>query len=296
VEMTASPDQFRELCDEARRAGRDVGFVPTMGDLHPGHTSLLKRARKECAFVALSVFVNPLQFDSPADLEAYPRVLDKDKAVAASLGIDLLFAPGERAMYASGQPEVTIDPGPLGERLEGTSRPGHFRGVLTVVAKLFNLAGRCRAYFGEKDAQQLALVRRMVRDLDVPVNVISCPTVREPDGLAVSSRNARLSQEERRAAPVLFEALSDAATAFRQGERRAMVLRASMARRIGAEPRAKLDYAAVGDDTTWDDLDEITGPARALVAARVGATRLIDNLLLPWPKGGGMHNTSPGGR
>lgn len=295
MEVTVSPERFRDECERVRMAGRDVGFVPTMGDLHRGHARLVKQARNDCAFVAVSVFVNPLQFDSPADLAAYPRMLDKDQATAASLGVDLIFAPDEGTMYPGGEPEVAIDAGPLGERFEGRSRPGHFRGVLTVVAKLFNVVGPCRAYFGEKDAQQLALVRRMARDLDTPVTVVSCPTVREADGLAVSSRNARLSAEERGAASVLFEALSEAATRFRQGERRADVLRAVMARRIGAETLAKLDYVALVDEATWEEADSVEGPARALAAAYVGDTRLIDNLLLPWPPPRGMHNTEQGG-
>jgi pantoate--beta-alanine ligase len=295
VEITDSPQRFRAACQEAREGGRDVGFVPTMGDLHRGHARILQQARRDCGFVAVSVFVNPLQFDSTEDLEAYPRVPESDRAMAASLGADVLFVPKEGAMYPSGPPEVTVDPGPLGERLEGRSRPGHFRGVLTVVAKLFNLAGPCRAYFGEKDAQQLALVTRMVRDLDAPVTVVACPTVREPDGLAVSSRNARLTPEERRAAPVLFEALCEGATRARQGERDARGLRAGMARRIGGEALARLDYVAVVDEATWEEVDTLAVPARALVAATFGGTRLIDNVALPWPGGEGVHNTGRGG-
>jgi len=184
-------------------------------------------------------------------------------------------------MYPEGPPQVTIDPGPLGERLEGASRPGHFRGVLTVVAKLFNTVGPCRAYFGEKDAQQLAMVRRMVADLGAPVTVVPVPTVREIDGLALSSRNAYLGPEERRAAPALFDALSAAAALARRGERDPNVLKAEMARRVGAEPLARLEYVAVVDDRTWEEAERIDGPSRALVAARVGPARLIDNLLLP---------------
>jgi pantoate--beta-alanine ligase len=281
MELTSSPDRFREALDVVRSGGTLVGFVPTMGDLHRGHAGLIGRARAECGFVAISVFVNPLQFDSKADLDDYPRRLEADRATAQALGCDLVFAPGDADMYPEGRPEVTIDPGPLGQRLEGASRPGHFRGVLTVVAKLFGLAGACRAYFGEKDAQQLALVRRLATDLDMPVAVVACPTARDPDGLALSSRNARLSPEERRAAPVLFEALSDAAALVRQGERRGDVLRAEMARRIGAEPLARIDYVAVVDEETWEDVQEVEGPARALGAVRIGDTRLIDNLLLP---------------
>jgi pantoate--beta-alanine ligase len=281
VEVTSSPDGFRQALEHARAGGATVGFVPTMGDLHRGHAGLIRQAGDECDLTAVSVFVNPLQFDSQSDLDAYPRRTEADRATAQGLGCDVLFAPGEAEMYPVGRPEVTVDPGPLGERLEGAFRPGHFRGVLTVVAKLFDLAGTCRAYFGEKDAQQVALVRRMVRDLAMPVAVVACPTVREPDGLALSSRNARLSPEERRAAPVLFDALSAAAAMVRKGERRGDVLRAEMAKRVGAELRARLEYVAVVDEQTWEDVEALERPARALVAARFGETRLIDNLLLP---------------
>jgi pantoate--beta-alanine ligase len=282
VELTASAEGFRRSCDAARARGATVGLVPTMGDLHAGHESLIRSAERACGFVAVSIFVNPLQFDSADDLAAYPRRLDDDRADAERLGVDVVFAPDEHELYPEGRPEVTVDPGPLGERLEGASRPGHFRGVLTVVSKLLHLARPSHAFFGEKDAQQLALVRRMVDDLDEAVEVVGCPTVRDPDGLALSSRNRRLSPEDRAAAPVLFEALSDAAALARVGERRGDVLRAELARRVGSEPRATLDYVAVVDDATWADIDSVRGPSRALVAARFGATRLIDNLLLPW--------------
>jgi pantoate--beta-alanine ligase len=282
MELIPHPAAFREACDMARASGSVVGFVPTMGALHEGHASLLRRAREECGFVALSIFVNPLQFGPAEDLAAYPRSPDEDRALAEALGADLLFAPTEADIYPLGRPEVTVDSGPLGDRLEGASRPGHFGGVLTVVNKLFNLTGPCRAYFGEKDAQQLALVGRMIRDTDAPVTVVPCPTVREPDGLAISSRNAYLSEEERDAAPVLFDALTTAAGLVRRGERQGDVLRAEMARCIGVEPLAQMDYVAVVDDQTWEDVDTIAGPARALVAARLGKPRLIDNLSLPW--------------
>jgi pantoate--beta-alanine ligase len=282
VELTASAEEVRRRCDAARATGATIGLVPTMGDLHAGHERLIRSAARACGFVAVSIFVNPLQFDSADDLAAYPRRLDDDRAVAERLGADLLFAPPEDEVYPGGPPEVTVDPGSLGERLEGASRPGHFRGVLTVVSKLLHLARPSHAFFGEKDAQQLALVRRMADDLDEAVEIVGCPTVREPDGLALSSRNRRLSPEDRAAAPVLFEALSDAASLARGGERRGDVLRAELARRIGSEPRVALDYVAVVDDATWEDVDMMRGPSRALVAARLGPTRLIDNLLLPW--------------
>jgi len=281
MEVTGSLAEARELCAKARGEGLAVGFVPTMGALHQGHGRLIKAAREECEFVVLSIFVNPLQFGPSEDLAAYPQPFDRDRAVAQSLGVDLLFAPSREEMFPDGEPTVTVDPGPLGDRLEGMSRLGHFRGVLTVVAKLFNVIGPSRAYFGEKDAQQLALVRRMVSDLDFPVSVAGVPTVREIDGLALSSRNAYLGPAERRTAPVLFDALSAAAALVRQGERNAHVINAEMAKRIGDEPLAHLDYVAVVDDSTWEALDTIDGPARALVAARIGPARLIDNLLLP---------------
>jgi pantoate--beta-alanine ligase len=256
-----------------------------MGALHQGHGRLLHAARQGSGLVVASIFVNPLQFGPGEDLAGYPRRIEKDRAVASSLGCDLLFVPGEAEVYPGGPPQVTVDAGPLGERLEGRSRPGHFGGVLTVVAKLLNVVGPCRAYFGEKDAQQLEMVRRMVADLDAPVTVVSVPTVREIDGLALSSRNAYLGPQERRAAPVLFDALTNAAALVRRGERDADVLRAAMARLIGAEPLAKLDYVAVVDDATWEDVAVVAGPVRALVAARLGPARLIDNLLLPWERG-----------
>ena len=289
MDVIESAEGFRLACENARSSGAVIGFVPTMGALHQGHARLLGQARQDCGVVAMSIFVNPLQFNSPRDLAAYPRTLERDLAQAGSLGVDVAFVPSEDEMYPGGRPEVSVDPGPLGERLEGRSRPGHFRGVLTVVAKLFNLVGPCRAYFGEKDAQQLALVRAMVASLDFPVIVVSCPTVRDPDGLALSSRNGLLSPQQRSAAPVLFEALSDAATRARTGERSADVLRAEIARRIGSERLARIDYVAIVDDVTWEDIARIDGPARAVVAAYLGDVRLIDNL--PLPVGATVHNS-----
>jgi pantoate--beta-alanine ligase len=267
--------------ERARADGHVVGLVPTMGALHAGHASLVRRARAECGLVVVSIFVNPLQFDEPGDLAAYPRDEARDLRMLEDLGADVVFAPSVEEMYPAGDPQSTVDPGPLGETLEGAERPGHFRGVATVVAKLFHAVGRCRAYFGEKDAQQLAVVRRMAADLSFPVEVVACPTVREPDGLAMSSRNARLSAEDREAAGCLFLALSQAAEMAREGERDAARLVAAMAREVGATPRARLEYAAVVDDATFGEVRTIDAPARALVAARFGDVRLIDNLLLP---------------
>jgi pantoate--beta-alanine ligase len=281
VEVIRAIAMARKVCDAARAAGRTVGFVPTMGAFHDGHVSLMRRARDERDHAVVSIFVNPLQFGPAEDLSRYPRDEDRDLSIAGQLGVDVVFAPSLEEMYPAGRPEVTVDPGPLGDRLEGAARPGHFRGVATVVTKLFDVVGSSTAYFGEKDAQQLSVVRRIVRDLSLPIEVEGCPTVREPDGLATSSRNAYLSPEQRDAAGCLFLALSEAAQMARGGERDAATLVAAMAREIGATPEAKIDYAAVVDDETFEEVSTIVGPARALVAAKFGETRLIDNLLLP---------------
>ena len=281
MEVTRTVAEARKACDAARSAGRSVGFVPTMGAFHEGHLSLMRRARGERDSVVVSIFVNPLQFGPGEDLARYPRDEDRDLAAAEELGVDLVFAPSVEEMYPGGEPEVTVDPGPLGDRLEGASRPGHFRGVATVVAKLFHVIGPSLAYFGEKDAQQLAVIRRMVLDLAYPVEVVGCPIVRERGGLAMSSRNASLTPEQRDAAGCLFLALSEAAQMAHSGERDGAKLVAAMAREIGATSRARLDYAAVVDEETFQEVREITRPARAVVAARFGDTRLIDNLLLP---------------
>ncbi len=281
MEVIRAIAMARKACDAARSAGRTVGFVPTMGAFHDGHLSLMRRARDERDAVVVSIFVNPLQFGPGEDLSRYPRDEERDLSMARELEVEVVFAPNVEEMYPAGHQEVTVDPGPLGERLEGARRPGHFRGVATVVAKLFDVVGPSTAYFGEKDAQQLAVVRRMVRDLSLPIEVVGSPTVREPDGLATSSRNAYLSPEQREAAGCLFLALSEAAEMARGGERDAATLVAAMAREMGATPEARIDYAAVVDEETFEEVGTITGPARALVAARFGETRLIDNLLLP---------------
>jgi pantoate--beta-alanine ligase len=283
LEVIRAPADALDACDAARASHRSVGLVPTMGALHDGHASLIRRARDECDVVVASAFVNPLQFGDPEDLRRYPRDEDRDLDVLRGLGVDLVLAPAVEDMYPAGEPDVSVDPGPLGGRLEGASRPGHFRGVATVVAKLFHAVGRCRAYFGEKDAQQLAVVRRMVRDLSFPVEVVGCPTVREPDGLAMSSRNALLAPADREAAGCLFLALSEAAELARSGERDAARLVAAMAREVGGTPEAVLDYATVVDDETFEQVPTVDRPARALVAASFGGVRLIDNLLLPGP-------------
>lgn len=285
MEVIRTVAQLRPACDAARAEGRSAGLVPTMGAFHDGHVSLLKRARAEASLAVVSIFVNPTQFGDPTDLAAYPRDEEHDLGVAEGLGVDVAFVPSVEEMYppAPDEPRIAVDPGGSGGRLEGASRPGHFRGVLTVVAKLFHAVGPCRAYFGEKDAQQLFLIRQMVRELHVPVEVVACPTVREPDGLAMSSRNRRLTPDQRSGAGCLFLALAEAAELAKNGERDARVLVAVMAREIGATPRARLDYAVVVDEDSFAEVHTIDRPARALVAARFGEIRLIDNLLLPTP-------------
>jgi len=270
-------------CERARGAGGSVGLVPTMGALHDGHGALIARARSERDHVVVSIFVNPLQFDRDADLAAYPRDERDDLERCERLGVDVVFAPSVEEMYPRGDAEVSVDPGTLGERFEGVSRPGHFRGVATVVAKLFHAVGRCAAYFGEKDAQQLAVIRRMVDDLSFPVEVVACQTVREPGGLALSSRNARLTPEQRDAASALFAGLAAAAELARSGERDAARLIAAIAREIGATPLARIDHVAIVDDETFDEVASLEGVerARALAAAWFGEVRLIDNLVLP---------------
>jgi pantoate--beta-alanine ligase len=258
-----------------------VGLVPTMGALHEGHASLIRRARGEVARLVVTIFVNPAQFAPGEDLATYPRDEDRDLEICRRLGADAVWAPSEEEVYPAGVSIAEPDPGPVGETFEGAARPGHFRGVLKVVHRLLDVTGPCRAYFGEKDAQQLFLVRRMVDDEELPVTIVACPTVREPDGLAYSSRNARLGAEEREQAGCLFLALSEAAASARGGETEVPILVAAMAREIGATPLARLDCAAVVGDDTFEPITRLVGPARAIVAARFPSARLIDNLLLP---------------
>lgn len=256
-----------------------VGLVPTMGALHDGHLSLIRSARQDCASVVVSIFVNPAQFGAHEDLNAYPRDLARDAALAEQSGADVVWAPEVMDVYPPGF-QTWIQVEALTAVLEGIHRPGHFKGVATVVAKLFNAVLPQRAYFGQKDAQQVVVVRRMVQDLAFPIEVVVCPTVREADGLAMSSRNAYLNPDERRAATVLYRALSAAAEAFQAGQREADALRAAMERTLAAEPLARPQYVSLADP---DSLEELSGPVeRGLLslAVYVGPTRLIDNLLL----------------
>lgn len=283
MELIRDEVTARARTDAWRAEGDVLAIVPTMGGLHDGHASLLRAARSGGDRTAVSIFVNPLQFDDAADLERYPADEEKDLAVCEREGVDLVWAPAVDEMYPPGVELPAPDPGPVGDMLEGATRPGHFAGVLKVVHRLFDVLGPGRAFFGEKDAQQLFLVRRMVAEGDLPIEVVACPTIRDPDGLALSSRNARLGADEREQAGCLFLALSEAAQLARGGERDAAVLVAAMAREIGATPLADLDYAAVVDATTFEPVARIGGPARAVVAATFPSARLIDNLTLPRP-------------
>jgi len=271
--------------DAARATNGDVGLVPTMGALHEGHLSLIRRAREERATVVVSIFVNPPQFSDPSDLQRYPRDEARDLALCEESGVDLVWAPPVEQVYPPGAEPAHPDPGPVGRMFEGASRPGHFEGVLAAVHRLFAVTGRCSAYFGEKDAQQLFLISRMVAAEAMSVEIVACPTVRSPDGLALSSRNARLAPDELEQASCLFLALSEAAALSRRGERDPRVLVAAMAREVGATPLVRLDYAAVVDDRDFLPLDRLgpAVPARALVAAELPSARLSDNLSLPQP-------------
>ena len=275
--VTTIADLRRRL-DGARSGGGQVGFVPTMGYLHRGHAALMERARADDDVVVASIFVNPLQFGPGEDLDAYPRDLAGDTATAAAAGVDLLFVPRLDEMYPDGPVATSVSVGGVSEPMEGRSRPTHFAGVATVVAKLFAIVGPCRAYFGEKDWQQVAVVRRMVRDLSIPVEVVACPTTRDPDGLALSSRNAYLTLEERAAAPVLHASLQAGRMAIDAGERDPAKVRSLMADLISAEPLAELDYAEVVDAHTLQVVDPLAGELRLLAAARFGRARLLDNL------------------
>jgi pantoate--beta-alanine ligase len=269
---------LRTRLDAARAAGQRIGFVPTMGSLHAGHASLMATARADTDLVVVSVFVNPLQFGPGEDLDAYPRDLAGDAAVAEGEQVDVLFAPSGDEMYPDGRVLTTVAVDEVSSRLEGAARSTHFAGVATVVAKLFAIVGPCRAYFGEKDFQQVAVIRQMVRDLSIPVEVVACPTAREEDGLAMSSRNAYLTESERAAAPVLHAALLVGRLAIDAGERDPRRVRALMAELIAAEPLADLDYAEVVDARTLQVVDPLAGELRLLAAARFGRARLIDNV------------------
>jgi pantoate--beta-alanine ligase len=256
-----------------------VGFVPTMGYLHEGHLSLVRRARAECASVVVSIFVNPTQFGPSEDLSAYPRDLERDLHLLEPLGVNLVWTPTPEVMYPPDY-QTWVEVEKLTQPLEGGMRPGHFRGVTTVVAKLFNGVQPQKAYFGQKDAQQAAVIRRMTRDLNFPIEIVVCPIVREPDGLALSSRNKYLNPEQRQAATVLYRALSKARIAYEAGERDADILRQIVGQTIASEPLAELQYVSCADCDTLEELNTVSDKALLSMAVYVGKTRLIDNFVL----------------
>ena len=256
-----------------------VGLVPTMGYLHEGHLSLVRQAKAENDVAGVSIFVNPTQFGRGEDFARYPRDPERDLSMLQNAGTDLVFMPPVEEMYPAGY-STYVDVSGLTERLEGASRSGHFRGVTTVVAKLFNIVEPTRAYFGQKDAQQLLVIKKMAVDLNMNLEVIGCTTIREPDGLAMSSRNTYLNPEERRAGLVLSKSLALAQELWSGGERSADRIRQEMTNLIQSEPLAQIDYVSVADPTSLEELEHITGPALVSMAVKVGKTRLIDNLVL----------------
>jgi pantoate--beta-alanine ligase len=276
MQIARTIDEMRAL---RRQLGGTVGFVPTMGYLHEGHLALVRQARAENPAVIVSIYVNPSQFNRKEDLAGYPRDLDRDLDLLRKEKADIVFVPCDADMYPPGF--ITwIEVGGIPERLEGASRPGHFRGVATIVARLFNIVRPSRAYFGQKDAQQVLVIRRMVNDLNMDVQIIAAPTVREIDGLAMSSRNVRLGPEERRAATVLFRALKLARQLRDEGQADAGEIRRRMTLLIEKEPLAHIDYVSVADAVTLEELSLIDRPALASLAVRIGNARLIDNLPL----------------
>ncbi len=260
------------------QAAAPVGFVPTMGYLHEGHLALVRRAREECPTVVASIFVNPTQFGPKEDFRGYPRDTERDLGLLEPL-TDICFMPEVEEMYPEGG-DTWVTPGDVASRLEGASRPGHFRGVATVVAKLFNIVSPDKAYFGQKDAQQLAVIKKMVGDLNMNLAVVACPTVRESDGLAMSSRNTYLNAEQRQAAAVLYRALELARRHWARGEKDAGAIRREMTELIEKEPLADIDYVSVADAITLKEMHRLRPPALVSLAVKIGKTRLIDNVIL----------------
>ena len=271
--------EMRALCRSAKSGGKRLGLVPTMGALHEGHLSLVRAAREKTDVIATSIFVNPTQFGPTEDFSRYPRALDKDCAILEREGVEFVFAPTVEEMYPAGAVTwVTV--GGLSDRLCGKSRPGHFRGVATVVAKLFHIIEPDAAFFGQKDAAQHAIIRKMVRDLDMPVAIEVCPIVREADGLALSSRNAYLNAEERKSALVLYRSLQCAQELFRTGERNSAKLIAAARQEFASESNVRLDYFEIVNPDSLEPVLDTSSPSLAAVAAYVGNTRLIDNIVL----------------
>jgi pantoate--beta-alanine ligase len=282
MERVVTIEEVRSILRRPRLEGRTIGLVPTMGALHAGHLSLIEAARRRCDLVIVSVFVNPTQFGEGEDFDAYPRDLDADADLLEGAGVDVVFAPSVAEMYPEGA-TTRVDPGPMGEVLCGAFRPGHFVGVATVVTKLFGIVAPDVAFFGEKDFQQLRVIERVVRDLDVETRIVGCEIVREHDGLALSSRNRYLSAEDRSHALVLSRALAQARRKAAEGMTDAVALESEFAATVAAEPGITLDYAVIVDAQTLDRVTVLRRPARALVAVRVGSARLIDNVAILSP-------------
>ena len=278
IELSAIPD-LKGWVRSRRREGRRIGLVPTMGFLHEGHLALVDEAKRRADVVLMTIFVNPLQFGPTEDLSRYPRDLARDRRLASSRGVDAIFVPSEAVMYPPGS-EIRVIPGRSADRWEGAARPGHFAGVLTVVAKLFHLVEPDVACFGRKDVQQAVLIRQMVRDLDWPLELAVVPTVREPDGLALSSRNAYLDREQRKRAVALSGALQEAHVAWRGGERSAQAIEARARRYLDAYPDIQVEYVAVAEPEALEPVQEVQATTVVALAARVGLTRLIDNIVL----------------
>ncbi len=275
--IISTKESLRQFADAARKDGKTIGLVPTMGAFHKGHTSLIQRCQSENDISIVTVFVNPLQFNEPDDFKSYPRDMEQDMEILEDLSVDLVFAPEQEEMY----PEPVLlgfSAGALTSELEGEYRPGHLEGVFTIVAKLFNIAGQCRAYFGEKDYQQLLTVRQMVKDLCMPVEIISCPTVREADGLALSSRNVLLSQEQREAAPHLYKTLLEGKQLIEEGENKPSRVIKKMQRSLKVHPRINLQYLDIRNASDFSVPPKITEPVRILLAVQIDEIRLIDNV------------------
>lgn len=278
MQVTNTIEKTRELVNNWKKEGKTIGLVPTMGYLHEGHASLIHRCREENDIVVVSDFVNPTQFGPNEDLEAYPRDFDRDSALCESIGADLIFCPSPAEMYHDPHAFVSIDT--LSDTLCGKTRPIHFKGVCTVVSKLFNIVKPDRAYFGQKDAQQLAIIRRMVRDLNMDIEIVGCPIVREEDGLAKSSRNTYLNEEERKAALILSKAVFLGKKMVEDGETSAAAVKEAMIKKIESEPMAKIDYVEAVDGLSMQPVEEIKAPVLVAMAVYIGKTRLIDNFIV----------------
>jgi len=282
MQVAKTVREVRAWTKLARAEGKTIGFVPTMGYFHEGHLSLMRRAKAECDLCVVSLFVNPTQFGPSEDFQRYPRDFARDAAMAESVGVDLLFAPAVEEMYPEGY-QTYVEVTEVTRRLEGAARPGHFRGVATVCTKLFHIVQADRAYFGKKDYQQLKVIQRMVRDLNIPTEIVPCETVREPDGLAMSSRNVYLKPDERQAATVLYRALCAGRDAILAGERDAKKVQALVEQVIATEPLVKTEYVDVADAETLEPLTDLRGEVVISLAARVGVARLIDNVTVTVP-------------